>query len=630
MRRQSTARTFKTNPKNRATIPKPPLNVAAISENRGSIDQNVSDMNKAKRVKFTLPEQTQPPRTDAPKTSEFAFFKKLKEDIGGYYSRPLHKDGTYQPKASTPNDRNSTDTSTPPNMLKYADRNLRSSLRSESERPIGQFSFLSPPMHAEPNDVYGLNSREDEFKGIKQRSSFACTNVTPDGKNLVLSPFARASNHSGNQNAGTGIFSIKRQKLRQLVADTFPVVGQCSSNWFDLASVLLNRLLPNGNKKARCQEGVLDTNYRLAAVPGLDAEEEIQTRNTTEFEYTSRWTDYFPEYWSGHPPDSVLSKWDVSTSNIPLIGCNAETYFLDEKLNLNRCFDDKAMKSLFRARDPSYCLSSHNYESVSSDHLQELDGVHNSNEPRRREPRSLLLRWDVDEEKEPTFCSAVATSSGVAYQQTFDDSLDATNIENTSILCSDYTLASNLLSCTHSTGAHWHENQRDRQENYAVVAANQFRSFNQQYFIMAQHRDTRDLLEEQIIGLDCQEESGRKDHSEALLFSGGRNYDLGWERSSLSEFYGKDRSSHSRIFHFPFEKGINSFDIEEGRLYSPKQRKAIATFSEGAFDTPNWFSANLHAPLGKLLGHSLLLDNSGGVRSEEEINFDDDNQWKSS
>lgn len=37
---------------------------------------------------------------DGPKTSEYAFFKKLREDIGGYYSRP-----TDQMKTAKANDR---------------------------------------------------------------------------------------------------------------------------------------------------------------------------------------------------------------------------------------------------------------------------------------------------------------------------------------------------------------------------------------------------------------------------------------------------------------------------------------------------------------------------------------------
>lgn len=376
------------------------------------------------------------------------------------------------------------------------------------------------------------------------------------------------------------------------------------------------------------KERVLETTYQLAAVPGSNAEEEIHARNTTEFKYTSCWNDDFPEHWSSSPIERYLSKQDVTTSNVFLIEYNAETDFQYEDANLYHGFNGNAAKANFRARDSS-CFS--------SGHLKELDRFHDSNEPTRRESHALLLSWDVDEEKEQNFCSALATSSDVAYQQILDVSLHDINMNNTSFLFSNHTQDFNSLPYVHSTGSRWHDLGRNYENDCAVVAASEFRSFNPQYFTMAEDCDTCNILEKNNVSLHCKyhpcftsKESGSKGHFEALLFSGGLNDDLGWKRLSLSEFSGKDYSSNSHIFHFPFKEDISSFTCEESSLYCPKLRKTTVTFSDGAFDIPNWFSAKLEMSLNKLLGHSLLLDNSGRVRSEKEIHFDDDNQWKSS
>ncbi|KAL3517763.1 hypothetical protein ACH5RR_020352 [Cinchona calisaya] len=557
---------------------------------------------------------------DAPKTSEYAFFKKLKEDIGGYYV----------------NDRK-TETSIPSNISK-----------SERERPTNQFSLLSSPTQAKPDNVSELNSR-DEYKENKQRSSLPCVNhVTPQRKNFAaVSPFSSVSNNSGNPYAGTGIFSVKRQKIRQLVANTFPAVGDCSAKGFDLVSLLISRLFPNGNEDECCRysisKGVLDTTYQLPVLPGSDAEEKIHTRNTTKFKYASCWNNDFPEYWSSTPRKRVLSKRDVTISNVPLIEYNAETDFRDKEAILNCGLHDKAITNIFRDRDSSYYLSFNSQKSLSSDHLRELDGF--LNEPVGKEPQILLLGWDVNEEKEQTFCSTLATSSDVAYRKILDDSLDlCTNdtldfyslatssdvaywkiLDDSLDLCTNDTRDFYSLPSAYSTSARWHDLRRDHEDNYAV--ANQFPFFYPKYLTMAEDCDTCCLLEKNNVNLHNQDYTGRKGHFEALLFSGGVNDD---KRLPLSSFSGGDCSSNSHIFHFPFREDICPFAPEESWLYRPKHRETTVTFSEGAFDVANWFAGNLHAPLDKLMGHSLLLDNSGRFRSEEEIPFDDDddnNHW---
>ncbi|MED6134739.1 hypothetical protein PIB30_039741 [Stylosanthes scabra] len=146
-----------------------------------------------------------------PKTSEYAFFKKLKKDAGlRFNSHPVQKDDS---------------------LPKVPKQTKLSKERNDDIR-IGSKGFNALRIVENISTV-----TDDKFFS------------TPDGKNNsdFHSPSGIQKNSQGNQNVHENIFSRKRQKLRQCIADTlFPNNKEKFSlkGHDDIVSMLLSRLFP--------------------------------------------------------------------------------------------------------------------------------------------------------------------------------------------------------------------------------------------------------------------------------------------------------------------------------------------------------------------------------------------------
>ncbi|CAI8602758.1 unnamed protein product [Vicia faba] len=160
------------------------------------------------------------------KTSEYAFFKKLKKDASlKFSSGPVKKDdsslSSKKPESGECFKERTDD-------VRVGTMGCNSSKINKNSSTFKMGSFLSPSVGAwNKSDMYSMSSKLNTSQG--------CGETNKPQRFL----------HEGNQNEGGDIFSRKRQKLRQCVADTLFLDKQklCSKG-LDIVSMLLSRLFP--------------------------------------------------------------------------------------------------------------------------------------------------------------------------------------------------------------------------------------------------------------------------------------------------------------------------------------------------------------------------------------------------
>ncbi|XP_058746615.1 uncharacterized protein LOC131619541 [Vicia villosa] len=159
-----------------------------------------------------------------PKTSEYAFFKKLKKDASLKFSSGLVKeDGSLSSKKSESGECSKERTVD----VRVGTMGCNSSKINKNLSTFKMDSFLSPSVGAwNKSDMYSMSSK------LKSSQGFGDTKP-------------QRFSQEGNQNEDGDIFSRKRQKLRQCVADTlFLNTEKLCSKGLDIVSMLLSRLFP--------------------------------------------------------------------------------------------------------------------------------------------------------------------------------------------------------------------------------------------------------------------------------------------------------------------------------------------------------------------------------------------------
>ncbi|KAJ1416840.1 hypothetical protein SESBI_16995 [Sesbania bispinosa] len=225
----------------------------------------ITKIDRQRKVKFAAPEKDSPKTcrlkqdshmpserekvttcadTD-PKTSEFAFFKKLKKDANlRFRPRPLQKDACLSPKKPESGD--------------YS----RGWFNLKVKKKFVYFLVDSTEERTNDHNDVRVGS-----EGYKYNSSRIIEDVSTVKTDSFLSPYGGAWNKSdlysirsmpknsqgcgdtfkpqGNQYMHGEIFSRKRQKLRQCVADAlFTATDKLCSERLDIVSMLLSRLFP--------------------------------------------------------------------------------------------------------------------------------------------------------------------------------------------------------------------------------------------------------------------------------------------------------------------------------------------------------------------------------------------------
>ncbi|RDX88686.1 hypothetical protein CR513_29694, partial [Mucuna pruriens] len=214
------------------------------------IDPNLPFPNTLTRPPFhaLLNSQTKGAATD-PKTSEFAFFKKLKKDASlGFPSNPLQKDSRLSSKKPESRDYSTEKTGD----ARVGNKGDNSSRIMEHVSTVRTDTFFSPSVGGwNKSGLYSIsnspkNSRDysDTFKPQRIFSHEACV------KQLLC------VKSSGNQHVHGEVFARKRQKLQQCVADAlFTDTEKLFSKGHDIISMLLSRLFPMST-----EENKYDTN----------------------------------------------------------------------------------------------------------------------------------------------------------------------------------------------------------------------------------------------------------------------------------------------------------------------------------------------------------------------------------
>ncbi|XP_030925660.1 uncharacterized protein LOC115952620 isoform X2 [Quercus lobata] len=517
--------------------------------------QSTKDISCRKRVKLTnldvnIPlscrrnasptalEGRQSPRSDDPKTSEFAFFKKLKENTGRKYeSHTLHKEENQSKKF-----RISDCAGGNPNSVKFSCKDFSSSLLAE--------------------------------------------NVTPSNFSSHLSPLGGASKKSGGQHGHGEIFSKKRHKLRKWVVETsYPHIEELCSKGYDFVSLLLSRLFPEGNKnsgfkKSKSRQVDIDTKSQFLTSLELHSQlkklSHMPARNYMELDHVSHLDDGSSSCWLNRSPEGVLSNFYTPPNNASIACLEYEMRETDYEVG-------GRSPVLCTQCDSTYGFQSKRYGSLAYNHLKELDDLHY---PKKCLIKSgsnpLLLGWDfgrnTEERNSSNTCqntelnlySPSSSSLGDYHQHILDERIGAKELSESSFLS---TNSPNVISFPWSHSANYNELDFGKQvEDKEDINAD----FNHFPLALTLAPDYLTLAEDHKNDTKCKDSSiffsphnldimskvfGERYHHpgfEGVLLSSGLDLDLEWDCPSLS---GSSRKHHPPVncaFKSPRNEGTYS------------------------------------------------------------------------
>ncbi|CAI9770614.1 unnamed protein product [Fraxinus pennsylvanica] len=364
------------------------------ARNQGS--DNPLDTSKIKRVRFADPEMdklpndaqgvssrkyevTQSTKSDAPKTSEYAYFKKVKNSAGCVNSYATHREDERM-ESSKCNDR-SGETSNASATMNARNEAFRLTFPEGLPRPTDHHTFLSPSV-GECNELNQLRGKDIP------------NNVKPIDQNLCFSPIEGTSVNSGSQCTEKGIFYAKRQKLLQCVADaSFCDIEKLHAKGFNLVSSLLSRLFPKGNENDDSTPSKVDMDSNRKDPTFWDSDD---LEKGLHLAHTRHWDKDIPDIHSGRLGETVLSKWNTSVSDFPPCKYDVETHLGDELVNLNCSSESDMIRNLYTQHGSFFCLPIERYGYASSCHLEELDELCCPIEYSRSEPHRLLLEREED------------------------------------------------------------------------------------------------------------------------------------------------------------------------------------------------------------------------------------------
>ncbi|KAI3461013.1 hypothetical protein Pfo_017676 [Paulownia fortunei] len=605
-----------------------PLTTApgAIARNRGS--EKPFDMRKAKRVRIVdtemddVPvyassrrEANQSPRSGAPKTSEYAYFRKVKNGAVHGHSRSLHKENE-QLKSSKINYLIGENSSAS-DMLKPSSKDLKFSVSGERAGPSDHNHFLTPRVskYDEPDQI---RSKELTNK-IKKRSSLFCENVTPIGQSLFSSSLNEASENSENQYSEKGIFSAKRHRLRQWVDHTlFSEMEKLHHEGFDLVSSLLSRLLPKGRENNNPSNGDADIHQSNNQEKGL------------HLSHKRDWDKEPPKICTGRSSEIVLWEWDTFDSGFPFRNYGTGSHVQDEWMDLDQHLKSRIHRSSHTQHDFSFSFPFERYRSSDSFHFKELDEFGSIIEHARDEPHRLLLEWDfelgkdrvdssiINHDTAKNECARLATSWNVDEQQIVDNVLDTKGLCSSSLF-SNYYLEFDSLPNYGSTGCL----TQDFGPNFddvecAMTEPGQLSlalPCTPKCITLAEDKNAENILYNSNIIFPHKDQHWLKNK----VWDGKPQSDFWRKCLSAADFSAEDPPSIFHAWQFPQNENslypLSRLKEAPGQPFNP--------FSEGAFNH-NFLSSNLQSSLDTLKNCPLLLNHFSQDRSHQELYFEDD------
>lgn len=401
------------------------------------------DAKKIKRVRFDDTETdtiregklAQSPRSDGPKTSEYAYFMNIKNATVHGHSCSYDR-GNVQLKNSKPNRHGREDIKTS-KIPKPSSNNLRFYDCRETTGHFVHHLLLTPPVtkYGEPSQ----GDIKDLTRNIREKPLLLSENVTPVDRNSSSSILRKGSENaslSGNQCKGKDIFSAKRQRLRQWALNSISEVEKPHPEGIALISSLLSRLYH------KCGESdlfyVLDSSKGEIG-NGCKAPISCEFDNLEERRHIShrrKWNTEPPKICLGGYKDRVFLEHDAYFSGSPLTNYGTEARFKDEMTDLHISSMDHKSRSSHVDHDLPFCLPSERYGYSSSCYLEELDVSCSPIERQRKEPHRFLLKWDFEREKDggsssiinyesANICSPGLYTWNVNHQQIVDHIPDA-------------------------------------------------------------------------------------------------------------------------------------------------------------------------------------------------------------
>ncbi|KAG6719216.1 hypothetical protein I3842_04G191100 [Carya illinoinensis] len=524
---------------------------------------------------------SQGPKADDPKTSEFAFFRKVKENSGHIFHSDTLQEENKQAKKFKISDCSGEGT----NCVKNRCNDFRSSLLAENITPISFSSFLSPP--------------------------------------------GEASKKSGAHHRHGEIFSRKRQKLRQWVVETsYPNIEDLCSKGYDFVSVLLSRLFPENNKKSvfmnlKSAEMNLDTKSQFLASLESDVElkklNHIPARNYMELDNGSHLDDGpNSSCWLNRSEEAVLSNYHPPTSDSKIARLKYEIREPGYK------FGERA-PVLCSDRDLAYGFTSQGYESqlAYSGH-KKLGELHDPTKyVIEREPSALLLGWDFDCDHDERNLSVICRSTEMSVhspsssswgndpQHILDDGFGLSELTKSSFL-SIYS-PNILLPWSQSASYSDHDFRRcvvEGQENI-------YTDFNCFPLPLPITADYLNLDEDCENDTKCKDSSiffapqslrhimskvlGEKYHHpgiEGFLLSSELDFDVEWNCHSSTGSSKKHHSPFNYALQSPQGEGTSSHfllnDMNESHLDASSHRGTLSDFSEDIVNIEDWSSFYFH------------------------------------
>ncbi|PON37154.1 hypothetical protein PanWU01x14_322750 [Parasponia andersonii] len=341
------------------------------------------DRNRGKRVRFSDNDvdsaiNFQPQRSDEAKTSEFAFFKKLKEDAGQRFtSRLAHNE------SNQTDDFKSMDTSR--ENINVVNSSCKEKIRSSSlianATPLQCISFHPPLVSAgtRNNSDVCMNKTSSTVEDVKQKRN-------------DMEEYSHALRPEGTQYRHAEVFNRKRQKLRRWVTNvSFAEIDGLCSKGSDIVPVLLNRLIPESKDKNNGKDqklGQVETDAK--SLLGASSESDISCNRL-------QWTPRdFTELECGPYIDDVISYGPWNRSRGRILFLNAPL------LQDNKAHHDsglhKETQALCAEADSSFVFPVRRLRSVEL--LEDLDDFC---QPNRyligNQSNTPLLDWDNDNMK---------------------------------------------------------------------------------------------------------------------------------------------------------------------------------------------------------------------------------------
>ncbi|KAK9055673.1 hypothetical protein SSX86_026758 [Deinandra increscens subsp. villosa] len=416
-------------------------------------DAEVHDVpNLGRNASSNKPEITGDPRScgdSAAKTSEYAFFRRMKENP----CRNVHVQPNYHENliSNAQHSHHFTGEEVP-KVQKGSINNVRSSLPNEKEQNETNYSFLSPPCCG------SKKSGEISVNHVFGADGTNVHNVRPGDCNWLSPSVGSKIKASGNK----GVFSAKREKLRKLAADrSLYNVEELRLEGFDLVSALISRILPvvqDNNSHRDPNQDEIDSKYKLPSFSQSESTKQMKSHDTYKRKlFESQNASYLDDGFSRQtkkPIDKSLLEWNATGSesfscypnfSIQYNCSQTEGYEREfikshHRTYLADCFSRSTQKPIdmdIMEWNPTELESSVQYnhhhaaggfriqnfdmESIlsfdnplpihQSRIFQELDESHLYNEPKLLEqPQTMLLGWDHNCKKDESFLTSSSRS----------------------------------------------------------------------------------------------------------------------------------------------------------------------------------------------------------------------------